>query len=168
MKAFLVWPHGLVWAYRAVLTQANAAGGAIKADFTPGQAGTRGSMYRLLSLAGTNSGTNGLEIYHRDEDNNTVRQLAGVASAAGVNVAIPQTTSLAQTSTLISDSSGQPILVSGNDYLSVEQTAAGAQNDTLTVMARFLLRGRPPLVTKARSTNAANVTIATPTISRVV
>lgn len=157
--------HWAIWAHQSVFTQANAAGGAIVVDFTPGQ----GDAMVVLHANGLNSGTNTIQIAAYDEDNNRITVYSGIASGATTRGAIPQTVSNSATSSATIDSSDPDSrLFHGDDKFTIEQTGAGAQNNTLTINIRAKIRGRPPAISKARSTNQADVTQGVPTIDRVL
>jgi len=157
-----------IWAFRAVYTQANAAGGAIVVDFTAGA----GNTMILMHSKGINSGTNGLEIVRVDEDNNDSITLADVISAAGVTGTAPlaRTQATATTSSPLIDVTDwlTRIFAGGQEKLTVRQDGAGIANDTLTVDVRFLVRHGVGARDKSRSTNAADVTETAPTINRIL
>ncbi len=158
------WYEWGVWFFRASVAQANGAGGAIVVDFFPLQ----GQTMIVMIATGENSGTNGLQINRTDEDNETIA-LTAIASAAGTKSGIPQQVASSTTSALRVDSTPIEVrLFRANDGLTIEQTGAGAQNDTLIVTLRALLSSNTrPIVSKARSTNAGDVTIATPTVDLI-
>lgn len=157
-----------IWIYRAVITQANIAGGAIVLDLVP----ALGDEFIPLWVEAVNSGTNTLQIGELDEDNN-IHLMVAVASAAASSASIPRAS---QSDSADSARTGYPypIPIRGHASgavshgLTIRQTGAGAQNDTLTIQVRGLVKGRAPSVGKDRSTNQADVTIATPTINRLV
>jgi len=157
-----------IWAFRAVYTQANAAGGAIVVDFTAGA----GNTMILMHAKGINSGTNGLLIVRVDEDNNDSITLANVVSAAAATGTTP--TSRAQTTTTASGTTIDVtdwltrLFAGGQEKLTVRQDGAGIANDTLTVDVRFLVRHGVGARDKSRSTNAADVTETVPTINRIL
>lgn len=159
-----------VWAFRAVYTQANAAGGAIVVDFTAGEGNTMIIMHSI----GINSGTNGIKISRIDEDNTESALLNDIASAAATSGSVPRgfESVAAQpiSSTLIDSTDPLTRTFSGvSDKFTVRQTVAGAANDTFTIDIRALVRhGVLPARTKARSTNQADVTETAPTINRMV
>jgi len=147
-----------VYAYAASAAQANAAGGKILLDFTFG----KGNWAILVMLRAANSGTNDVDIHMEDANSaNQLARLAVVGSGAGTNAYLPSVGTAANASANLTYSYG--LLISGDDILVVQQNGAGAQSDTLKVRARFLLYGAPPTVSKARSTNAADVTITNET-----
>lgn len=148
---------------RRVTTQANAAGGAIILDITP----PTGQAYRLVALRAVNSGTNTITITLNDEDNATTAALAEIASAAGTKCHLP---SIGAAATATGNTiNSQDLIISKGQSLSVYQTGAGVQNDTLTVGFVFEVlnpyASTAPTWSKARSTNQGDVTIATSTIS---
>ena len=154
------------WLYQArrVATQANVAGGAVIVDISP----AAGQTVRLVSLGARNSGTNTLNIFIYDEDNaiNPYQAyLANVGSAAGNTFHLPSLGSAASASANIESS--QNIYVAAGQKLSIVQTGAGAQNDTLTVAVTLVLIGSSvePTWDKSRSTNAADVTLSASTIT---
>lgn len=156
------WEWGL-WVYRSVTTQANAGGGAILLDIEPAE----GDQMVLAYLVATNSGTNGFLLRVYDEDNNTGGQFGTVASAATTIVRLPASGDPATTDDNVADSSF--LLVRGDNLFTIQQTGAGAADDTLTLsMAWYLENNTIPTVDKSRSTNPNDVTIATPTVNKVV
>ena len=151
-----------LWQSRIVFTQTNAAGGAIVADYST----ATGQYAELVMLRAINSGTNDLNIKVYDEDNaDASGLLAAIASGAGTNCALPSIGASAGTSNHIANSVGLKILP--GQKLSVYQTGAGAQNDTLTIGVALMLYNldTEPTISKARSTNAADVTQGTDSIS---
>lgn len=157
------WEWGL-WMYRSVTTQANGAGGAIVLDFVPLQ----GMTMMVLSVVGINSGTNTLRIQRVDEDNSIPTQWVSVASGAGTIASVPRASTVAGTGRIADSSYVPALLIRADDKLTVTQTGAGAQNDTLEVSIRALLSSNTlPIISKGRSTNQADVTIATPTVNMV-
>ncbi len=160
------WEWGM-WFFRASVAQANAGGGAIILDFAPLQ----GTTMMVLEASGKNSGTNTLNMFRNDEDNNSLGFYLSVASAAATEGAIPRNfNNLASDSSSLSSIPGifGNLTFRGGDQFTIEQTGAGAQNDTLVVQLRALLSSPVrPIVSKLRSTNQANVTIATPTVDMI-
>lgn len=156
------WYEWGVWFYRASIAQANGAGGAIVIDFAPLQ----GTTMIVMMAAGENSGTNSLQMLRSDEDNNRSGFYLDVASAATVQGAIPQSLSNSGTDALKIDSTSMETrLFRADDRFTIQQTGAGAQNDTMLVVLRALLSSASrPIVSQARSTNPGDVTIATPTV----
>jgi len=143
-----------LWRYRGVATQANAAGGAVIIDISPGA----GNYLELIDAFVSNSGTNSVNVAVRDSSNNTVSIHATVASGAATATYLPSIGANAASSGAIASSVG--LKVFGADKLSLYQAGAGAQNDTLTVNIRAFVRSdTAPTVSKARSTNQADVTI---------
>lgn len=154
---------GKVWYQyhaRRVATQGNAAGGAIVLDLTCTV------PFYVLRLSAINSGTNTLRVAIGDEDGNTIAMWGSLSSAAANNLTIPRSYT-ATTSTIVIDSSHLlSNLVAPGSTLTVFQSEAGVQNDTLAVSIQCLMQRQEPLTwDKSRSTNAANVTLATSTIS---
>ncbi len=158
------WEWGM-WQYRAVVTQVNAAGGAIFVDFFPLQ----GTTMLIVLAKAANSGTNSLDMTRIDEDQAEVARYVDVASAGQTAGIMPQSQSSASASASLIDSTSTEVrMFRANDGFSIFQAGAGAQNDTLTVAVRaFLSSPERPLVSKARSTNQGDVTIATPTVDDV-
>ncbi len=154
------WP---VWVYRASVAQANGAGGAIVLDFPPAVDDTM----IITQAYAINSGTNALEMRRTDEDNNQNILYLSVASAATVEATIPRTFSETGDSGFHDSTDPMTRLYRGDDIFTIQQTGAGAQNDTLIVALRaFLSSFTIPTVSKARSTNSADVTI-TPTVNKI-
>jgi len=143
-----------LWKYRGVATQANAAGGAIVFDITPGD----GNYLELIAARPVNSGTNTLLVQVLDSANNNLGLLGTLGSAAGLQMHLPSIGANANATANVMNSTGLRVL--GTDKLVFLQGAAGLQNDTLTVSIRAYVRSSTaPTVSKARSTNAADVTI---------
>lgn len=159
------WYEWGMWFYRASVAQANGAGGAIVIDFAPLQ----GMTMIVMHAMGSNSGTNSLRMARHDEDNTLSAILLEVASAATTQGAIPQPGPGITNDGQVFDST--PIetrLFRADDKFTISQTGAGAQNDTMVVDVRALLSSPTrPIVSKARSTNQGDVTIATPTINEI-
>ena len=150
------------WLYQArrVATQANVAGGAVTVDITV----AAGQTAKLIAVYGANSGTNSLFIVGVDEDNNASFSLAGVGSAAANILRAPNVGSVGSASNNLLYSDG--FIIGPGQKLSIYQSGAGAQNDTLTVAVVLLLSTfTEPTWDKSRSTNAADVTLAASTIS---
>ena len=143
-----------LWSYRAVATQTNAAGGAIVIQFTPGA----GNYVQLIQANAINSGTNTAICQVRDSAGNNLGTLANIASAATTGFSLPSIGAVATTSGNTANSQG--IRIYGTDQLRIYQSGAGVQNDTLIVSWRMYIRSSTaPTVSKANSTNAADVTL---------
>lgn len=141
------------WTYRNVLTQTNVGGGAIKADVDVVQ----GSEFILHHLRANNSGTNTLDVLLYDEDDNLICKYADIASGASTQVYLPQSgTNGAATTNTPADSTW--VHVRGDNYLAIEQSAAGAQDDTMTFAIGAYISGVIPTVAVDRSTNSGDVT----------
>lgn len=165
MKATLVWPDGRLWQYRASIAQANGAGGAIVLDV----ANVEGSEFYVLMAKALNSGTNTLRMRRVDEDGNAVEDYLQVASGAASQGAIPRNEDdPTGDSALVSSTAPGALHFAGGDAFRIRQTGAGAQNDTLLVDWRILLRGTKPTPDISESTNPGDVTIATPTVDKVI
>lgn len=151
-----------LWQSRIVFTQTNAAAGAMKVDYSAAS----GQVIRLVSADAVNSGNNSLLITVRDEDNAAhINILANISAAAGTRACLPSIGSVATTTANSINSKG--LLLLPGQKLCFEEGAAGAQNDTLTIALGFLLYhlATEPTISKARSTNAADVTQGTDSIS---
>ncbi len=158
------WEWGL-WMYRASIAQANGAGGAIVMDVVPLQ----GTTMIVMSALGENDGaSNGIQIVRSDEDGNEI-MFTSIASAGQTKTGIPQSVPSSTTSAVRVDSTPMETRVfRANDRLTIQQTGAGAQNDTLVIQIRaFLSSADRPIVSKGRSTNPGDVTIATPTVDMI-
>ncbi len=161
IREYWLWP---MWIYRSSTAQANAAGGAIVLTFKPAD----GDTMLLISAIGVNSGTNSLRMERLDEDDNRAFMYVDVGSGAGSAATLPRA-KIEATSSQIGDSTPlETRLIRGDDYFSIRQLGAGAQNDTLIVAIRALLPDHvAPVISKAESTNQANVTI-TETVNKVI
>lgn len=146
---------------RRVATQANAAGGAIKIDITV----AAGQVAKLIGVSMINSGTNGILVNALDEDGVTqIQRIASVGSGAGTYISLPTIGSVATATQNMATSEG--LLIGPGSSLALDQTGAGAQNDTSTIGIMLLLStNTEPTWSKARSTNQADVTLAASTIS---
>ena len=158
-----VYPKGNVWIYqsRIIFTQTNAAGGAIVADYSV----ATGQIARLVSLRALNSGNNGISVDLVDEDNAASCRYALIGAGAATLCHLP---SIGQSATATGAiASSEYLLTPPGAKLSIYQSAAGAQNDTLTIALTLELWNLPtePTISKARSTNAADVTQGTDSIS---
>jgi len=148
--------------FRRVATQGNGAGGAIILDI---QVPT-GCVMEILFAAMQNSGTNAAYINRTDEDNVIAGYYAQVGSAASTICSIPRGYASPTTSNLLTASDNGRLIFGPGEKLTFMQTGAGAQSDTLTAHIVALLSQNVDLVwSVARSTNAANVTLAASTIS---
>lgn len=134
--------------------QTNAAGGSIVVDITP----ATGQILRLVHMVPANSGTNTISAAVLNEDNEEVFFLGGLASAAALELVLPRSGVAALGDHVEGDSKDCEILQ--GEKLTVYQTAAGLQNDHLYLRGALELIGvrSAPTITKARSTNAADVT----------
>jgi len=154
----------LAWLYQArrVATQGNAAGGAIKIDI--GLA--TGQMAELVTLRAYNSGNNRVQGWVCDEDYEChAGFFIDTTTGIGTNGNVPSIGTSATGATNIIYSAG--LKMGPGQLMALHQTAAGVQNDTLIISMTLLLFNKPtePTWSKARSTNAANVTLAASTIS---
>jgi len=151
----------VIYQARRVATQANAAGGKIIIDIN----GNPGQIMRIVSLLAYNSGTNTLNIMIVDEDWGSGPRCGYLASAAGNSMALPSIGSPATATSNSIDTNN--LLIAPGQYLSIQQSEAGIQNDTLTVYLTLeLFNSRTaPNWSIIRSTNAGNVTLAASTIS---
>lgn len=143
---------GRVWYLyqaRRVGTNANAAGGAQRIDIVV----PSGQVAVLLHGRAASSGAATNLVNILDEDN---ALHAIVVTSAATIINFP----------LIGTATGHKVMFGPGQKLAVEQQAAGAQNDTLTVSVTLLLStSTMPTWDKSRSTNAADVTLAASTIS---
>ena len=137
----------------ATFTQANVAGGSILVDVSSGA----GSAFQLLALYAVNSGTNGLQVRRTDAANTVGPYYQAMGSAAGTNTSLPIASTTIGSSG--NNAASLNVLTYGTDKLTVAQTVAGAQNDTFRVLMLIRVKGALPTVTKARSTNQADVTV---------
>ncbi len=157
------WEWGM-WMYRASVAQANGAGGAIVMFFAPLQ----GSSMIVIDVRGSNSGTNTLQILRVDEDGNEGPFWSSIGSGLATVGTIPRGFTTLTTSDFIDTTDLLARMIRAGDTLRIQQTGAGAQNDTLIVEIRaFLSSAERPIVSKALSTNAGDVTIATPTVDMI-
>jgi len=143
----------------ATWQQANAAGGLVRIDIVPGA----GSAFQVVWARATNSGTNTLIIQTQTATGagELVPLLASIASGAATVATVPQTNSQAATSSSLMDSTDPSArTVSGTQSFVVRQTGAGAQNDTLQLIMLIRVKGALPTVSKANSTNEADVTVS--------
>lgn len=165
MNVIQTWPAARIWQYHAVVTQANAGGGAIVLDVPC----TRGTQFFVLHAHGINSGTNTLRIRKVDEDGVTSAEYAQIASAATTEAGIPRAEDDPTLDSALIDSTDiWTRHFAGDDRFEIRQTAAGAQNDTLTVDWRIRLLGIKPVPNILNSVNPGDVTIATPTVDVIV
>lgn len=149
------WDWG-VWAFRASVAQANGAGGAIIVDFEPAP----GETMIIMRCHAINSGTNGLKMSAFDEDNNENPLFLFISSAATTEGGLPRVSPSGSTDTgIVGTEPWETRLFRGDDFFSIAQTGAGAQNDTLIIVLRAMISGLIPTISKARSTNQGDVTI---------
>lgn len=152
------------WVYqsRIVYQQTNVAGGVITADY----AVASGQLARIISVKALNSGNNGIVVVVNDEDNaEHSMRLVSVAAGGGTYGGVPNIGAAGSTSAHLMDSLG--FVLAPGQKLTISQTAAGVQNDTLTVAMTLELYNLPtlPTISVARSTNPGDVTQAASTIS---
>lgn len=158
------WEWG-IWAFRASVAQANGAGGAIVLDVSP----SAGNAIIVMWARGVNSGTNTLQILRTDEDNNQGPFLSSIGSGGATVGTIPRAFTSLTTSDFIDSTDILARTFRGDDRLTIQQTGAGAQNDTLILDLRaFLSSSLLPSVAKGRSTNQGDVTIAAPTVNKIL
>src|SRR3990172_3457934 len=141
----------------ATWTQANVAGGAVVVEIVPGA----GSSMDVLRVRAVNSGTNTLRMAaFTAAAGGEVNRYIDVASGAATNAAFPRLPGTAQTSSSAqADANVAGVRISGTQAFRVSQTGAGAQNDTIQILMEIRVRGALPTVSKANSTNQADVTV---------
>ena len=141
----------------ATWTQANVAGGAVVVEIVPGA----GSSMDVLRVRAVNSGTNTLRMgAFTAAAGGEVNRYIDVASGAATNAAFPRLQGTAQTSSSAqADANVAGVRISGTQAFRVSQTGAGAQNDTIQILMEIRVRGALPTVSKANSTNQADVTV---------
>ncbi len=157
------WEWG-VWFYRSSTAQANASGGNIVLDVAPLQ----GTTMIVTECYAINSGTNGIRMLRTDEDDTDAAVLVDIASAGQTVGTIPRTVNVITSSLLIDSTPLETRLFRADDRFTIRQTVAGAQNDTLILWLRALLSSpRRPIISKGRSINQGDVTIAAPTVDKI-
>ena len=137
-------------------TQANVAGGAIVVEIVPGS----GNAFIVTASKVTNSGTNTL----RQEIESglagaSMNRYSELASGAGNISSVPQSAANGASSGALTASIPTPALVPGTLAWKIYHTGAGAQNDTLRVQMLIRVKGALPTVSKANSTNQADVSV---------
>lgn len=155
------------WVYtaRRIAQQTNAGGGAIAIDITC----AAGQAVMLGALSAFNSGNNGLYGQLVDEDNAEHSTFASIGAAAATKFRVPSGGGAASSTGNIIDSNA--LYIPEGIKLTIGQTAAGVQNDTLTVAVTLILPisaasdGSDVSWSTARSTNPGDVTLAASTIS---
>lgn len=157
------------WLYQAqrVTTNTNAAGGQILIDITV-PAGTTAKLIALNAYMVT-TGTHTFYAYLEDEDftgtNHNVLLANTGAAAASKAFALPSIGTASNASGSIANSLG--LLIGPGSSITIDAAAAsGVANDHVDIFV-ILLMSTPtaPTWSKARSANAADVTIAASTIS---
>lgn len=149
--------YGYRIALNVTYQQANAAGGAIVVDVNPAS----GNEISIEYGQAVNSGTNGIQGAVIDSGNADITILFAVASGvATLHRWGPGDVDTSVTGTGNAAGTGYPFTVRGTDSFTVRQTGAGALNDTMQIVARFRTIGDLPVLSKARSTNAANVSVS--------
>lgn len=148
------WEGWTAWA-QATFTQTNVAGGAIVVDITPGA----GNEFDVMTALGQNSGTNTVQMLHLLVNGTAQVFYVAVASAAATTGTFPHDTQGGTTTGSIV-SSIRPVIVSGREAFTIQQTGAGVQNDTMVIQVRVRLKHKSqlPTVSIARSTNPGSVT----------
>ena len=142
----------------ATWTQANVAGGAVRVDIVPGA----GSSITALYAGATNSGTNAIlsRVMTALASGAEVVRLQSIGSGAGT-IAFLAAGAAGTNSTNTSQGGFGPggLPVAGTQTLQIGQTGAGAQNDTFRLLITVRVKGALPTVSKANSTNQADVTV---------
>ena len=136
-------------------TQANVGGGAVVVEITPGA----GSSFDILDGRAVNSGTNTVRFAKYTAAGGTeIVRYVDVASGATTTGAMPRDAVgySANTAAVISV---LPPTIPGTQTARVSQTGAGGQNDTFRILITILVKGALPTVSKANSTNQADVTV---------
>ena len=82
-----------------------------------------------------------------------------LASGAGNISSVPQSAANGASSGALTASIPTPALVPGTLAWKIYHTGAGAQNDTLRVQMLIRVKGALPTVSKANSTNQADVSV---------
>lgn len=152
----LIGSEWAIWEYRAVYTQANAAGGNVIIDIS----GVSAGKYELLeAVIGPDNYAAGrtTEIYQRDSDNNSLGLLV-TGSIDNTQLVFPYADGTQAVTQL---KAGHPIEFGGNTKISIEGTAL-AQNETLTVYIKVkVFGGWVPTVASTRSGG----TVGAPTVT---
>lgn len=150
------WLAGATATMNVTYTQANAAGGAVVCEISPGT----GNEFILSTVKAINSGTNGIIILLEGAAGGTnMITLDNVASGAGTSVNLGPGTFSNTLTTANLAGLGYPFIVSGSQALRVQQSAAGAQNDTFQVLINIRCKGAVPTVIHSNSVNPANVSV---------
>ena len=146
-----------LWYYRAVYQQTNAAGGAVHLDIVVPE----DCVLILYAWRFVNSGNNGIQVQFYDPDGNGDWFIQTIGAGAASSAAGPQAeenanTSGGQVNTVPREARTFP----PGSQLRIYQSAAGVQNDTLTVSFVMELIGTTsaPDVGYSNSTNVADVT----------
>lgn len=140
-------------AFDVTFTQANAAGGAIIVDI----ANALSSRFVVLEFEAINSGTNAIQTNVTDSANKVVGSFGNIASGAGTVQNWPTGSTVTSTAAVSPSNDPRFLIIAGTDRLTVQQTGAGAQNDTFRLTCRLLVYGAVPTLSVTRSTNAGNV-----------
>ena len=139
----------------ATWTQANVAGGAVVIEIVPGA----GSSLEVLGGRVVNSGTNSIIAETRSAAGGLGMPIHySIASGAGTVLHFSRgkvnTSETAGASGALGDG-----VVAGTQAFTIRQAGAGAQNDTLRILMTIRVKGALPTVSKANSTNQADVTV---------
>jgi hypothetical protein len=146
------------WSFRAVLTQDNAAGGALILDISAGT----GNVVHITELTATFSGTNTMDVDLIDEDANIVVKYVDLASGAAQSATIPRANvAVDSTSSSLLASSLEGVTLAGPDERLAITTGGAAQTNTLTLAFRAEVSRGIGAVTGARSAGTPNLATAT-------
>jgi len=137
-------------------TQANVAGGAIVVEIVPGS----GNAFMSPDGGIINSGTNGISYRLFTVAGGTAIKALNSNLASGAGTVLYVGTSAGTATKSSGQGSGDlGQVVAGTQALRIEQTVAGAQNDTFRILLTIRVKGGLPTVSKANSTNQADVTV---------
>ena len=135
--------------------QANVGGGAVVVEIVPGA----GSAFEVLRGRAINSGTNTISVETRTAAGGVPAPVHyNIASGAGTTLYFGKGKVNTAETTASSAGLGDGLTV-GTEAFTVRQTGAGAQNDTFRVLITIRVKGALPTVSKANSTNPADVTV---------
>ena len=140
----------------ATWTQANVAGGAVVVEIVSGV----GSALEVIGGRVINSGTNTILVETRTAAGGTGAPIHhSVASGAATTIHIGTGHLGTGEVTGSTAGTGDRCIVSGTEAYTCRQSGAGAQNDTFRVILRIRVKGALPSVSKANSSNQADVTV---------
>ncbi len=145
----------IIWAYRAVFTQAGAGGGAINVNIIP-----NGRMTVLYGMVGPDdyAADRTISIVLEDSTDNMLARMIFSSPIDNERIPILATRAIA---TAVADQSFEPnqhVLIGDTDRMNIKATTP-IQNETLTIILRALIDLSKPTVNTAGSGGTVTTTV---------